>query len=425
MSTQLQTKWKAILEHADLAPIKDSYRKQVTAILLENQENSLREQRQIHLNEAAPTNVAGNVDRFDPILINLLRRTQPNLMAYDICGVQPMKSPVGQVFAMKSRYGTSRVVNTSSTEALFDEANTAYSGATGPGPFVPHTTNVIAADNSIGLSGTGMSLAVGEAVNPQEMGFTLERISVTAVTRALKAEYSEEMAHDLKNMHDLDAESLLSNILSTEILSEQNREVMRTIYRIAKAGAQTGTTTAGVFDLDTDSDGRWSVERFKGLIFQVAREASQIARRTRMGKGNIIICSADVASAFEMAGKLDYTPAMSTDLTVDDTGNTYAGMLNNKYKVYVDPYFSAHASASYTDLMVVGYKGKNPFDAGLFFCPYVPLTKSVAVDPETFQPKIGFKTRYGMVANPLGGDGNTLANNSNDYYRRVLVNNIL
>ena len=435
MSTQLQTKWKAILEHADLAPIKDSYRKQVTAILLENQENSLREQRQIHLNETAPTNVAGNVDRFDPILINLLRRTQPNLMAYDICGVQPMKSPVGQVFAMKSRYGTSggnaRQVNTSSPEALFNEADTAYSGATGPGPFGPHNTNVLDSSNAIGLSGTGMSLAVGEAVNPQEMGFTLERISVTAVTRALKAEYSEEMAHDLKNMHDLDAESILSNILSTEILAEQNREVMRTIYRIAKAGAQTGTTTAGVFDLDTDSDGRWSVERFKGLIFQVAREASKIARETRMGKGNIIICSADVASAFEMAGKLDYTPAMSTDLNVDDTGNTYAGMLNNKYKVYVDPYFSAHASASYTDLMVVGYKGKNPFDAGLFFCPYVPLTKSVAIDPETFQPKIGFKTRYGIVGNPLSTATidttatNGLVSNTNTYYRRVLVNNIL
>jgi hypothetical protein len=424
MSTNLQHKWKAILEHPELAPIKDSYKKQMTAILLENQESALREARQINLNEAAPANATSNIDRFDPVLINLVRRSSPNMMAYDVCGVQPLKSPVGLIFAMKSRYGTGGTVNTSSPEALFNEADTAFSGATGPAPFGPHGTNILTSTNGIGLAGTGMTTFEGEGLNPAEMGFTIERITVTARTRALKAEYSEEMAHDLKVMHNIDADSELSNILSTEILAEQNREIMRTIYRIAKAGATSGTTTAGVFDLDTDSDGRWSVERFKGLIFHVDREASRIARETRRGKGNIIIASADVVSAFAAAGKLDYAPAMSTDLNVDETGNTFAGTLNGKYKVYVDPYFSAHSSA-YSDIMVIGYKGSNAYDAGLFFCPYVPLQMSRAMDPNTFQPKIGFKTRYGLVSNPLGGDGETLANNSNTYYRRVLVNNIL
>lgn len=424
-SSNLQAKWKPILEHPELAPIRDPYKKQITAILLENQEAALSENRsqRAQLNEAAPANVVGNVDRFDPVLINLVRRSSPNLMAYDVCAVQPMKSPVGLIFAMKSRYGTGGAVTTSSPEALFNEANTAYAGATGPSPFGPHGADVLNASNAIGLAGTGMMTFDGEGVNPAEMGFTIERITVTAKTRALKAEYSEEMATDLKNMHNLDADSELSKILSEEILAEQNREIIRTIYRIAKAGAL-GTTVPGVFDLDTDSDGRWSVERFKGLIFQLDREANKIARETRRGKGNFAIVSADVASAFAAAGKLDYAPAMSTDLNVDETGNTFAGVLNGKYKIYVDPYFTAHASA-YSDIMTVGYKGSNAYDAGLFFCPYVPLLMSRALDPNTFQPKIGFKTRYGLVSNPLGGDGETLANNSNAYYRRVLINNIL
>jgi hypothetical protein len=422
--SNLQNKWKAILEHQDLAPIKDNYRKAVTAILLENQEKALAEERRM-ITEATPANVTGNVDRFDPVLIALVRRSMPNLMAYDVCGVQPMSAPTGLIFAMKSRYGSGGVVNTSSTEALFNEANTAFAGATGPAPYGPHNANVFTSTDALGLFGTGMSAATGQGDIAGEMGFTIEKISTEAKTRALKAEYSMEIAQDLKAVHGLDAESELSNILSQEIMAEINREVVRTIYRIAKAGAQVGTTAAGYFDLDTDSDGRWSVERFKGLMFQVEREANAIAKATRRGKGNIIICSSDVASALAMAGKLDYTPALSTDLNVDDTGNTFVGVLNGKYKVYVDPYFSVQAGASFSDVMVVGYKGSNAYDAGMFYCPYVPLTMVRAVDPNSFAPKIAFKTRYSIVANPLGGDGTSLAANSNDYYRRVLVRNVL
>ncbi len=416
--SNLQNKWKAILEHPELPQIKDAYRKQVTAILLENQENALSESRKLIMEAGTPANVVGNVDKFDPVLIALVRRTQPNLMAYDICGVQPMNMPTGLIFAMKSKYGSGATGPLTSTEALFNEADTDFAG-TGT-----HQADVFQSGGSLGTFGTGMTTATGEGFSPLNMGFSIEKVTVEAKTRALKAEYSLELAQDLKTVHGLDAESELSNILSTEITAEINREVVRTLYKIAKAGAATGTTTAGFFDLDVDSDGRWSVERFKGLMFHVEREANTIAKTTRRGKGNIIVCSSDVASALAMAGKLDYTPALSTDLNVDDTGNTFAGILNGRYKVYVDPYFST-AATTFSDVMVVGYKGTNAYDAGLFYCPYVPLQMVRAVDPDTFQPKIGFKTRYGMVSNPLGGDGATLAATSNDYYRLVKIKNIL
>jgi Major capsid protein Gp23 len=417
--SNLQSKWQAILEHPEAAPIKDAYRKQVTAVLLENQEKALAESRKLITESGTPANVAGNVDKFDPILIALVRRAMPNLMAYDICGVQPMNMPTGLIFAMKSKYGSGATGPLSSTEALFNEADTDFSG-TGT-----HTADIFSASNTLNGFGTGLATANGEGFSPLNMGFSIEKVTVTAKTRALKAEYSLELAQDLKAMHNLDAESELSNILSTEIMAEINREVIRTLYNIAKSGAASGTTTAGYFDLDTDSDGRWSVERFKGLMFHAEREANTIAKATRRGKGNIIICSSDVASALAMAGKLDYTPALSTDLNVDDTGNTFAGVLNGKYKVYVDPYFSVASGAAFSDVMVVGYKGSNAYDAGLFYCPYVPLQMVRAVDPDTFQPKIGFKTRYGMVANPLSGDGITLGAASNDYYRLVKIKNIL
>lgn len=418
--SNLQNKWKTVLEHPELAPIKDAYKKQVTAILLENQENALAESRKMIMESGVPTNVTGNVDRFDPVLIALVRRSMPNLMAYDICGVQPMNMPTGLIFAMKSKYGTGATGPLSTTEALFNEADTDFSG-TGTHQADIFRTSV----DTLSTFGTGMTTAAGESFAPLNMGFTIEKVTVTAVTRALKAEYSLELQQDLKAVHGLDAESELSNILSTEIMAEINREVMRTIYKIAKNGAQSGTTTAGYFDLDLDSDGRWSVERFKGLMFHVEREANTIAKATRRGKGNIILCSADVASALAMAGKLDYTPALSTDLNVDDTGNTFAGTLNGRYKVYVDPYFSVGAGVTFSDVMVVGYKGTNAYDAGLFYCPYVPLQMVKAQDPDTFQPKIGFKTRFGMVSNPLSGDGATLGANSNDYYRLVKIKNIL
>jgi len=418
MSNLLQEKWKAILEHPELTPIKDAYRKQVTATLLENQEKALAESRKLIMEAGTPANVMGNVDKFDPVLIALVRRSMPNLMAYDICGVQPMNMPTGLIFAMKSKYGSGATGPLTSTEALFNEADTDFSG-TGT-----HQADTFQSGGGLGTYGTGMTTAAGEGFGPLNMGFSIEKVTVEAKTRALKAEYSLELAQDLKTVHGLDAESELSNILSTEIMAEINREVVRTLYKVAKAGAATGTTTAGFFDLDVDSDGRWSVERFKGLMFHVEREANTIAKTTRRGKGNIIVCSSDVASALAMAGKLDYTPALSTDLTVDDTGNTFAGILNGRYKVFVDPYFST-AATTFSDVMVVGYKGSNAYDAGLFYCPYIPLQMVRAVDPDTFQPKIGFKTRYGMVANPLSGDGATLGATSNDYYRLVKIKNIL
>jgi hypothetical protein len=438
---EVQRKWAPVLEHADLSPIKDAVRRNVTAMVLENTERELGMAQsavggQSLLGEAAPTNATGSsVDNFDPVLISLVRRAMPNLIAYDICGVQPMTGPTGLIFAMRSRYSSQ-----TGDEAFYNEANTAYASVVGgantlgdkhvggyPGNTTTGTANL--AEAGIYNFGGAMSLAQAEALGTSgntafpEMAFSVEKVTVTAKTRALKAEYTLELAQDLKAIHGLDAETELSNILSTEILAEINREVVRTISVTAEQGATEGTTTSGVFDLDTDSNGRWSVEKFKGLMFQIEREANQIAKGTRRGKGNIIICSSDVASALQMAGVLDYTPALnSNQLNVDDTGNTFAGVLNGRLRVYIDPY----ATGNY---MVVGYKGASAFDAGLFYCPYVPLQMVRAVDPSSFAPKIGFKTRYGIVANPFA-QGTTeglgaLVKDSNKYYRRVLVRNLM
>ena len=448
LNEEVQNKWKPVLEHADLEPIKDAHKRAVTAQILENTERALREaeyqvrgsQRLFEANN--PTNAMGSssstagdgaVDIFDPVLISLVRRSMPNLMAYDICGVQPMTGPTGLIFAMRSRY-----TSQSGDEAFYNEANTEFSSY--------NKNSAALGNNHVGTTGAGANLtqlATNTQVNfaggvptselerfgngtitfPQ-MAFSIEKVTVTAKGRALKAEYSMELAQDLRAVHGLDAETELSNILSSEILTEINREVVRSIYVTAKVGADSGTTTAGVFDLDTDSNGRWSVEKFKGLMFQLEREANQIAKDTRRGKGNIVICSSDVASALQMAGVLDYAPALnSNNLQIDDTGNTFAGVLNGRIRVYIDPY----AGGNY---FVMGYKGSSPFDAGIFYCPYVPLQMFRAVDPDTFQPKIGFKTRYGMVANPFN-DGATaagtgaLTEDTNVYYRRVRVNNIM
>jgi hypothetical protein len=420
----LLKKWAPILEHDGVAPIKDNYRKEVTAILLENQEKALREERSA-LFEAAPANSTGGnigtvgggaldgVAGFDPVLISLVRRAAPQMIAYDICGVQPMTQPTGLIFAMKSKYATQ-----DGTEALYNEANSAFAG-TGTQSGTPMSSPV---------AGTGMSTATGEATTFNEMAFSIEKTSVTAKTRALKAEYSIELAQDLKSVHGLDAESELSNILSTEILAEINREVIRTVYRVAKTGAVSGTTaSAGVFDLDVDANGRWSVEKFKGLMFQIEREANVIAQQTRRGKGNFILCSSDVASALAMAGVLDYAPALSTGLNVDEASTTFAGVLNGRYKVYVDPY---SGNGGTNQFFMVGYKGASAFDAGVFYCPYVPLQLVRAVDPDTMQPKIGFKTRYGMVSNPFvsldgGTPGTDLASGENYYFRKVAVSNLM
>jgi hypothetical protein len=428
---QLMEKWAPVLNHEGSSPIKDNYRKEVTAVLLENQE---REQYKYNeqvgaLNEAAPTMSnyngsatnpdAGGIAKFDPVLISLVRRAMPQLIAYDVAGVQPMTQPTGLIFAMKSRYSTQ-----GGTEALFNEANTAFSGTgthSGAAVFGGSDTN-----------GNGMATSAAEAMGTSgggtfgEMAFSIEKTSVTAKTRALKAEYSIELAQDLKSVHGLDAEGELSNILSTEILAEINREVIRTIYNTAKPGAAVGTATAGTFDLDVDSNGRWSVEKFKGLMFQIEREANAIGQQTRRGRANFLITSADVASALAMAGVLDYSSGITgkNALNVDDTSTTFAGVLNGKYKVYVDPYTS---NVSNTQFFVAGYKGASAFDAGLFYCPYVPLQLVRAVDPSSFQPKIGFKTRYGLVANPfvsLDGTGGLTAN-ENYYYRRVKVTNLM
>ena len=424
---QLMEKWAPVLNHEGSSPIKDNYRKEVTAVLLENQE---REQYKYNeqvgaLNEAAPTNSVGSygdtggIAKFDPVLISLVRRAMPQLIAYDVAGVQPMTQPTGLIFAMKSRYSTQ-----GGTEALFNEADTDFSGTgthSGASVFGGSDTN-----------GTGITTANAEALGTSgggtfgEMAFSIEKTSVTAKTRALKAEYSIELAQDLKSVHGLDAEGELSNILSTEILAEINREVIRTIYNTAKPGAAVGTATAGTFDLDVDSNGRWSVEKFKGLMFQIEREANAIGQQTRRGRANFLITSADVASALAMAGVLDYSSGITgkNALNVDDTSTTFAGVLNGKYKVYVDPYTS---NVSNTQFFVAGYKGASAFDAGLFYCPYVPLQLVRAVDPSSFQPKIGFKTRYGLVANPfvsLDGTGGLTAN-ENYYYRRVKVTNLM
>ena len=418
--TALLKKWAPILEHEALPSIKDNYRKEVTAVLLENQEREMGKQQEALFETTAANAVGsygdtGGIAKFDPVLISLVRRAAPQMIAYDVCGVQPMTQPTGLIFAMKSRYSTQ-----GGTEALFNAADTGFGG-----------TGTNAGNNPVSgtyTTGTGMSTStaegLGDSTTFNQMAFSIEKTSVTAKTRALKAEYTVELAQDLKSVHGLDAEGELSNILSTEILAEINREVLRTIYTTAKPGAQVGTTTAGTFDLDTDSNGRWSVEKFKGLLFQIERDANAIAQQTRRGKGNFIICSSDVASALAMAGVLDYAPALSTNLNVDEASTTFAGVLNGRYKVYVDP-FSANQSA--TQFFTVGYKGTSAFDAGLFYCPYVPLQLVRAVDPNTFQPKIGFKTRYGMVANPfvsLDGSGGLTAN-ENYYYRRVAVANLM
>ena len=464
-SETLQEKWKPLLNHEGCDEIKDPHRRAVTAVLLENQEKFLREQSAFNesgmLNEqpnmntnsganagfSAGATATGPVAGFDPVLISLIRRSMPNLVAYDLAGVQPMSGPTGLIFAMRSRYNTQ-----TGDEAFYNEADTGFSGSdagfdntngysgratgfgstsnvgTNPSVLNPTATasqtdyNVgqgMRTDDAESLDGTG-----NDAFN--QMAFSIEKVTVTAKSRALKAEYSLELAQDLKAIHGLNAEAELANILSTEILAEINREVIRTIYKTAESGAQTNVATGGEFDLDIDSNGRWSVEKFKGLLFQIERDANAIAQRTRRGKGNIILCSADVASALTMAGVLDYTPALNANLNVDDTGNTFAGVLQGKYRVYIDPYAANSAANQY---YVVGYKGTSPYDAGLFYCPYVPLQMVRAVGENTFQPKIGFKTRYGMVANPFAEGTNVgagaLTVNSNRYYRRVTVKNLM
>ena len=429
LSENLQEKWQPILEHSDLPKIEDNYKRAVTAVILENQEKALQEQ---NLQEAAPLNATGTgISNWDPILISLVRRAMPNLVAYDICGVQPMTGPTGLIFAMKARYNDyPSGTRLAKTEAMgIDEVHSDYSG--GPNPTA---AGPLAAQNQDPFNGSyatdtgeGMSTANAEALGDVEasngfaqMGFSIEKATVTAKSRALKAEYTLELAQDLKAIHGLDAESELANILSSEILAEINREVVRNVNIQAKTGAA-ATASAGTFNLDVDANGRWSVEKFKGLLFQIERESNAIAKETRRGKGNFILCSSDVASALSMAGVLDYAPALSTNLNVDDTGNTFAGVLNGRVKVYIDPYAGV-------DYLTVGYRGTNPYDAGMFYCPYVPLQMVRAVGENTFQPKIGFKTRYGMVSNPFVGatpsDGLASAG-TNQYYRKFAVSNIL
>ena len=469
---QLQEKWKPLLEYEGLDPIKDNHRKAVTAVLLENQEKFLRDQQAFDQSGSflteQPTMSVGNTGYqsggnqtlagFDPVLISLIRRSMPNLVAYDLAGVQPMSGPTGLIFAMRSRYSA-----LNGSETFFDEVDSAFSGtnkggtstesdgAAGMGTTGPQSGTNPAVLNPVGSAtstaynvGQGMNTDTAEKLNTgdqafNQMAFSIEKVTVTAKSRALKAEYSLELAQDLKAIHGLNAEAELANILSTEILAEINREVIRSIYKVAEQGAVQNTATAGVFDLDIDSNGRWSVEKFKGLLFQIERDANAIAQRTRRGKGNIIMCSADVASALTMAGVLDYTPALNANLNVDDTGNTFAGVLQGKYRVYIDPY-SANLTATNgaptggNQYYVVGYKGTSPYDAGIFYCPYVPLQMVRAVGENTFQPKIGFKTRYGIVANPFAEGkatdtnppgGGRLGVNSNRYYRRVAVKNLM
>jgi hypothetical protein len=463
LQEEIQKKWAPILEHSELPSIRDAHRRSVTAVVLENTERALRESA-IHgqyqtltettsggayngMGASSSTAGAGPIDTFDPVLISLVRRAMPNLIAYDIAGTQPMTGPTGLIFAMRSKYGNSAALGNTSAigntraggETFYNEVDSTFTSVTsGANSFgqkfvgtIPGDTNtsIMSAVNGYN-TGSGMSTAQAEVLGTDgntafaQMGFSIEKVTVTAKSRALKAEYTMELAQDLKAIHGLDAETELANILSAEILAEINREVVRTINITAVTGAQDNTTTAGIFDLDTDANGRWSVEKFKGLMFQLEREANAIARTTRRGKGNIVICSSDVASALQMAGVLDYAPALnSNNLNVDDTGNTFAGVLNGRLKVYIDPY------AIGGNYITIGYKGSSAFDAGLFYCPYVPLQMVRAVDQSTFQPKIGFKTRYGMVANPFAqgltvGSG-ALTFNTNLYYRRVIVNNLM
>ena len=464
-SEHLQEKWAPLLNHEGCEKISDNHRRAVTAVLLENQEKFLKEQSAFEhggmLTEGpnmsagsdgfqAGSTAGGPTAGFDPVLISLIRRSMPNLVAYDLAGVQPMSGPTGLIFAMRSRYETQ-----SGTEAFFNEADTAFSGQDSDFNNTNGMTGVAAGMGTTAQSGSNPGLLNPTATASQEvydvgqgmrtdsaeklgdgtegefnqMAFSIEKVTVTAKSRALKAEYSLELAQDLKAIHGLNAEAELANILSTEILAEINREVIRTIYKTAEQGAVNNTATAGQFDLDVDSNGRWSVEKFKGLLFQIERDANAIAQRTRRGKGNIILCSADVASALTMAGVLDYTPALNANLNVDDTGNTFAGVLQGKYRVYIDPYSANTGTGTSDQYYVVGYKGSSPYDAGLFYCPYVPLQMVRAVGENTFQPKIGFKTRYGMVANPFAqGDSQglgALTTNANRYYRRVRVKNLM
>ena len=457
LAEEIQNKWAPVLDHDALGAIRDQHRRSVTAMMLENTERALVEsaahgqyQTLTETSSLLPVNAmqgssstagSGQIDTFDPVLISLVRRAMPNLIAYDICGVQPMTGPTGLIFAMRSQYANT--TNGQVAETFYNEVNTAFTGqgaltgadanvfGQGFKGTIPGATNTspLTATNTYN-TGFGVNTAVAESLGTDsgnvfpQMAFTIEKVTVTALTRALKAEYTMELAQDLKAIHGLDAETELANILSAEILAEINREVVRTINITAEAGAQENTTTAGVFDLDTDSNGRWSVEKFKGLMFQLEREANAIAKQTRRGKGNIVICSSDVASALQMAGVLDYAPALnSNNLQVDDTGNTFAGVLNGRLRVYIDPY------ALGGNYLTVGYKGSSAFDAGLFYCPYVPLQMVRAVDQGTFQPKIGFKTRYGMVANPFaqgltkGAGARTIS--TNKYYRRIIVNNLM
>ena len=474
---QLIEKWSPLLDAEGVDPIKDSHRRATTAVLLENQERFLREQAAFESGTSmlteAPTNsgnaagasgafgsgsaAGGPTAGFDPVLISLIRRSMPNLVAYELAGVQPMNGPTGLIFAMRSRY-----TNQSGTEAFFDEPDSAfsanvaggtstqgdYTGATddglavgfgstatqrgtNPGILEGAASDAVQAQYSVGqgmATGDSEALGDGNGTNFNEMAFSIEKVTVTAKSRALKAEYSMELAQDLRAIHGLNAEAELANILSSEILAEINREVIRTIYKTAEAGSQVNVANAGFFDLDVDSNGRWSVEKFKGLLFNIERDANRIAQRTRRGKGNIIMTSADVASALTMAGVLDYTPALNANLQVDDTGNTFAGTINGKYRVYIDP-FSANSAAN--QYYVVGYKGSSPYDAGLFYCPYVPLQMVRAVGENSFQPKIGFKTRYGLVSNPFA-EGNVsnqglgrITSNSNRYYQRTVVKNLM
>jgi hypothetical protein len=437
LTEELQKKWQPVLEHPELDSIKNPYKKAVTALVLENQQQAMNEARMLTEAGPGPTNVTGGVQNFDPILISLVRRALPNLIAYDVAGVQPMTGPTGLIFAMRARYDAM-----GGSEAFFNEANTIFSGTgslANPYGFRGTNTTDVSA-NAVGsltanafTTGIGLPTAAAEYLGSNgntafgQMGFSIEKVTVTAQSRALKAEYSLELAQDLKAIHGLDAETELSNILSTEVLAEINREVIRTIYTCAVPGAQYGTVTQGYFDLDTDSNGRWSVERFKGLIFQIERDANVIAKQTRRGKGNVLIVSSDVASAMAMAGVLSYTPELQADLAVDDTGNTFAGLLHGRIKVYIDPYFGGYTANQ--ELVTIGYKGSSPYDAGLFYCPYVPLQMVRAVDQDTFQPKIGFKTRYGMVANPFAqgltqGNG-ALNSRTNVYYRIFGVKNLM
>jgi len=436
LNEEIQNKWAPVLEHADLAPIKDSHRRSVTATLLENTEKALRENGGFSprsLLETSPTNsmggsssVAGDgaIDTYDPVLISLVRRAMPNMIAYDICGVQPMTGPTGLIFAMRSTYASATA---RAGEALYQEANTGHSGNAATGTQSTLSVNPGNANSSIwGLdnTGPGFSTAFGESANLAQMGFQIDRVAVTANTRGLQASYTLELAQDLKAIHGLDAETELTNILSTEILAEINREVVRTVYATANAGI-VNNATGNVFNLSSASDtsGRWQVEKYKSLLFAIERAANKIAKDTRRGKGNMVIVSTDVASALAMTGLLDYNSALAgqTNLTVDDTGNTFAGTLFGRIKVYVDPY-----SVTGADYVVVGYKGTNAYDAGLFYCPYVPLQMVRAIDPQTYQPKVGFKTRYGLVANPFatGAGTGALANDSNYYYRKFVVLNI-